>query len=367
MMQATARLLLVASIVATANADILFDNEEVVVEEVFDLKYALDSDVGLGMPNATKYYCVFRGTWNKDDHPNDYPELARFDPPLMFSHTKAYTPFLKNREANQGVEVIAEVRYNVWGSFCTHKRKLQEGFTSTFKDMIRSAGNEVHDYEETQGFYLKKKQEKNFAYLPPLTVTSKHTFISGMAGIDPSPDWFTGFYLFDTIDPYSRKFWSEFKIHSYPWDAGTDAGETYLSNDYELERQEGVRRFTPENAPNGVFVSPLGDEVLPTAEWQCILHSCPIENPDCVKEDWPPSNGCDILKFPECNSACDPKADSICEQCKRQSNSDPKELYFPNCCMAGYDPKKGPACDGSGVREVVGATSLVLSLAVMLV
>jgi len=192
---------------------------------------------------------------------------------------------------------------------------VKEGFTATFRGRLQVAGEQVYDYEEIHGFYIKKNQDKNFAYLPPLTVTTKHPFISGMAGIDPSPDWFTGFYLFDTINPFSQKNWSEFKIHSYPWDAGTDGGEGYLANDDELESLGVVRRFIPENARNGVFVSPRGDEVLPTAEWQCILHTCPLEDPDCVKADWPPSNRCDILKYPECNNACDPNVDSICEKC----------------------------------------------------
>ena len=103
------RLLVVASVCATAHADILFGNERFNVEEVFDLKYAFDSDVELGVPNATKYYCVLRGTWNKEDHPSTYPSLARFDTPLMLSYMKAYTPFLMDREASQGMKMIAEV------------------------------------------------------------------------------------------------------------------------------------------------------------------------------------------------------------------------------------------------------------------
>lgn len=60
----------------------------------------------------TKYYCVFRSTWNAENQPTEYPELARWGNPLMFSHTKQYAPYIKGRAAPYGVEQIAEVRAN---------------------------------------------------------------------------------------------------------------------------------------------------------------------------------------------------------------------------------------------------------------
>ena len=97
------------ALVSTVSADIIFENEEIKVDEVFDLKYALNSGVLKNVRNATKYYCVFRSLWTPEDHPNHYPKLARYTTPVLFSHTKQYTPFLKNREANYGLEIIAEV------------------------------------------------------------------------------------------------------------------------------------------------------------------------------------------------------------------------------------------------------------------
>ena len=107
MMKLTTLLLGLASL---ARADIDIENDLIIAEEIFDLKYALDSDNRWTIGNATKYYCVFRSLWTPEDHPNLYPELAEFASPAVFSHTKAYSPFIKNREANHGVEIIAEVR-----------------------------------------------------------------------------------------------------------------------------------------------------------------------------------------------------------------------------------------------------------------
>ncbi len=191
------------------------------------------------------------------------------------------------------------------------------------QEQLDQAGDMVHDYGEARGFYLNRKHyDLNIAYFPPVVVTDDHPYLSGIAGFDPSPDWFTGFYMMDTRDEYSGKFWSHFKVQTYPWDAGTDGGTIYEDVDHELEFPEPVHRITPENAQNKIFVSPMGDEVLPVAEFECILHVCPAEEPGCRKPDWPP------------------------ERCVRESILDPEILYYPDCCAAGREPKTGKDCAG---------------------
>jgi len=95
------------------DANIVVENELIDTKEIFDLESARDSSVyawdnnGL---NVSKYYCVFRNNWSADNHPSKYPELTRWSNPVLFSHTKQYAPFLKNKAAPYGVETIAEVR-----------------------------------------------------------------------------------------------------------------------------------------------------------------------------------------------------------------------------------------------------------------
>jgi hypothetical protein len=97
-------------LLATGRADIVVENELIKQKEIFDLEYAKPSEVWRNDANTTKYYCIFRGNWNPTKQPADFPELARFGNPMLFSHTKDFIPFLKNRAAKYGVEVIAEVR-----------------------------------------------------------------------------------------------------------------------------------------------------------------------------------------------------------------------------------------------------------------
>ena len=94
-------------------SDIILNNELIETTDVFDLQYALDSNVSAAVPASVngqaKYYCVYRNNWNKKNHPNYYPTFARIGNPMIFSHTKEYVPFLQKEQAPAAVEKIAEV------------------------------------------------------------------------------------------------------------------------------------------------------------------------------------------------------------------------------------------------------------------
>ena len=103
-------LLVAATVVAKAAADIVFENEEIKLEEIFDLDYARTGNVSIADISVTSsYYCTFRSNWNEANHPALYPGLARWGDPFMFAHTKQYFPFIKKRAAPSSVEQIAEV------------------------------------------------------------------------------------------------------------------------------------------------------------------------------------------------------------------------------------------------------------------
>jgi len=150
-------------------------------------------------------------------------------------------------------------------------------------------------------------------------------------------------------------------IRTYPWDAGTDAGDSYTAVDHELDPPQGVFRITPDNAPNGIFVSPNGKEVLPVAEWQCVLHTCDAGVPakDCHKSNWPPANGCDLLKYPGCDeSYCDPDTDSPCQACKPKEYDDGAVVFYPDCCQSNHEPMIG-SCQINEVTDMPVAATFV--------
>lgn len=194
-------------------------------------------------------------------------------------------------------------------------------------------------------FYIDQEHpEVNYVYIPPVDINFDFPFLNAIGGMSPSPDWYTGFYLFDTIDEYDRTFWDEFIIRTYPWDAGTDAGEDYTSEDRDMDPPEDVFRMFPGKAPkSGAYLSPDGTEILPVGEFQCVLHTCPVYDSQCLKPNWPPANYCDVLKYPKCATYCNPKTDDPCEACKG-NGYEPKTVYHHDCCAAGKEPRKGQSC-----------------------
>lgn len=366
-MMKTIILFLVATL---TSADIIYDNEVIKTEEIFELDYARDSDLTIydnDGRNATYYYCTFRSNWNAENHPAQFPKAARWGSALMYSHTKQYVPFLKNREAPYGVEQIAEVSGTQTKAAMKHELvhnqtfllihvnfNVQETFNDPFKKELVGEGSRVKNFTEGETFFLNQDELKeNFKHLPPLKVSAEHSYISGINGFSPSPDWFTGFYLFNTVKDEQQTFWESFMLKSFPWDAGTNDGDTYEAPSRDTDPPLPIVRIDVENTQNEIFKSPLGDKVRHLAEWECVLHTCPIEEPECVKPDWPPANGCDILRYPLCATPCDPKVDQECEQCKRKSNNEAK-VYHANCCDAGREPEDG-ICEEEANGEANGS------------
>lgn len=213
----------------------------------------------------------------------------------------------------------------------------------------------VYDITEGKGFFVDKEDpEKNYAFMPGVTVNAEYQFLSGMSAMNPSPDWYTGFYLMDVIDEYDRTYWNRIIIHTYPWDAGTDSGTTYNSIDEDMDPPGNVERIFPGNAPpGGIFISSDGD-VRPVAEWDCMLHVCPGEDEDCELENWPPANGCDLLKYPGCEAECNPE-EVRCQECKAKSKDGERQVFYKSCCQSNYEPAEGK-CDAASEGSAAPAT-----------
>jgi hypothetical protein len=239
----------------------------------------------------------------------------------------------------------------------------QTTFTDVLRKELVSAGNVVEEITEGTGFFVNKNEvNKNFVYLSPVNVSSQFPFLSAIAGMSPTPDWFTEWYLFRTFKEQANIFWDSFLIRSYPYDAGTDSGQHYTDPDHSTDPKQSITRITTANTVNGAFLDSAGDKIVYVAEWECVLQTCPIEEPNCQKEDWPPANGCDILRYPLCSTFCDPKVDTPCELCKHDQG-DVDLVFHKDCCLAGRVPNAG-ACTVEATASGVDSLSLTTAMAV---
>jgi len=231
----------------------------------------------------------------------------------MASHNKKYTMFSQspNKEASVGVQNVAEF-----------------GDTSALKEELNAAekpvtGKSVHDITMASGALFPNKQVKNIGQLE---MDISHRTISSISMIAPryahhdsyshrnhalylyyvsfssfslslflyllvpffvttskflsfsSPDWFTGISNYRPIK--DGKWLQSFTVDTYPWDAGTDSGDTYTASNSATTPKEPVYQILNDFPVNNVFVGQDGNSVLPVGKWSCIK----VEETDC-KED----------------------------------------------------------------------------------
>jgi len=114
-------LLLLLLLPNSCYGDIEVVNDLIKPDEIYDFVYSTDSTVNWREQNVTKYYCVFRNLWTKERHPHDFPKAARWTNNALYSTTKDWRPWLKNRATTVGIETIVEVRSLFVGTFSLEK------------------------------------------------------------------------------------------------------------------------------------------------------------------------------------------------------------------------------------------------------
>ncbi|CAB9522091.1 Spondin-1 [Seminavis robusta] len=222
------------------------------------------------------YQCTFRNLWTEARQPVNFPfELGRWAGPILWTHTLQFQPWVHSRGVTRGVEKLAE-----------------DGFTDVLIQEMMQQGAQVKDYQEYEQAQFFVSQT-NFVHIPPIEADFTYPYLSMMAGMQPSPDWYTGFYSYWLIDEYSRTWYDHIKIQVKPWDAGTDAGQTYTALESDLDPPLNAERFIPRNAPpGGELLDPTGETIPNVGELECFLV---VGEQDLILPD------CDWFANPCCN------------------------------------------------------------------
>lgn len=144
---------------------------------------------------------------------------------------------------------------------------------------MNDAGSDVLDQQFGPPMMLTANLS-SAVLIGPLELDSSRSYISSITMSAPSPDWYSGFYDFQPIAD-SGMWYDSFVIQTYPWDAGTDAGSTYLSDDMPIDPPLWIYQLTATTVPtSGVFLNPEGDTVLPVATWSCTVEAAPDTGDD---------------------------------------------------------------------------------------
>jgi hypothetical protein len=116
-------------------------------------------------------------------------------------------------------------------------------------------------------------------------------YLSTISMMAPSPDWFSGIESFCPRGPGG--FWFQsFEVATYPFDAGTETGDTYSINNDPESRHGPIYPLTKGTIPDSrILLDPTGTKVYPVAIWKCDLNTfeemdkSPEEEFETVKED----------------------------------------------------------------------------------
>jgi uncharacterized surface protein with fasciclin (FAS1) repeats len=158
---------------------------------------------------------------------------------------------------------------------------------------LNSLPDDIGNFVVGATTFNKDQQQQVFG---DLLVDSTKPFLSAITMIAPSPDWFSGFYDFNAIDPSTSTWFGEFVILTYPMDAGTEVGDQY-SGDNAAETPPGpITRFTVANSRStGVFLTPDETAILPVARWKCNLLTTFVDTPTPAPAIIWPSNPLNLV------------------------------------------------------------------------
>ena len=171
--------------------------------------------------DQARYRATFRATWSQATHPDRFPSNPHFSPLVGATHSLGIRFWEAGAIASGGMEQMAEL-----------------GATSPLESII---GNAI-DAGQAQSFLLGGgiNPAPGEASVE-LTVTREFPYVTLVAMIAPSPDWFVGVSAHNLFE--SGDWPLEVVVELFPYDAGTDGGDIYNAADSDTDPQEPITRI----------------------------------------------------------------------------------------------------------------------------
>ncbi|KAJ8262476.1 hypothetical protein GJAV_G00166890 [Gymnothorax javanicus] len=213
------------------------------------LAMPVEEDPDCSGDTSAKYNLSFTGLWSQTAFPKQYP---MYRPPAQWSHligvthSSDYHIWQPNEFASNGVREFSE-RGEAW----------------VLMKEVQAAG------ERIQSIYGVLSAPAIFGGTGQTSsqfeVFTRHSFLSFIMRIMPSPDWFVGV---DSLNLCEKGHWKEnVSLDLFPFDAGTDSGFTFSSPNFETIPQEKITEITSSfpNHPVNSFYYPRLKHLPPIA------------------------------------------------------------------------------------------------------
>ncbi len=171
---------------------------------------------------------TFRGTWTAARHPTEFPSGAHFSAPVGTVHAEQSVFWNSDGVAiaSDGIEQMAET-----------------GSTGTARDEIDDL---ITDGRALSGFTASGVGATGSTSIE-VTATELHHFLSLTSMIAPSPDWFLGVRNVDLCPGGAWIDRLEIDLTTV-YDAGTDAGQDFDSNNSDVTPHDPIHRVGDNGA-----------------------------------------------------------------------------------------------------------------------
>ncbi|KAM6220651.1 spondin-2 [Rhynchocyon petersi] len=198
----------------------------------------LGADSSCNARHPARYSITFTGKWSQTAFPKQYP---LFRPPAQWSsllgatHSSDYSMWRKNEYVSNGLREFAE-RGEAW---------------ALMKE-IEAAGEKI---QSVHGVFSAPAITTGMGQTSTeLEAQARHSLVSFVVRIVPSPDWFVGV---DSLDLCQGGHWRDhISIDLFPYDAGTDSGFTFSSPNFATIPQGPVTEITsssPSHPANSFY------------------------------------------------------------------------------------------------------------------
>jgi len=164
------------------------------------------------------YKVNFCLNWNNNDFPTDYPSNAHFSKLIGWSHQSENDLFAIGKIASNGIKEMAEL-----GDNSILKNELNNNIKDG-KGLNFIIGNNLNNGVGTISFNIDVNEEN-----PSVTLATM---------LAPSPDWYVAVVNVNLFE--NESFIKEKTISGLIYDAGTDSGKTFKSNNNKTIPKEPI-------------------------------------------------------------------------------------------------------------------------------
>lgn len=191
----------------------------------------------------TTYSVRFVSEWSATTHPSSFPPNPHMSPLIGGTHNASYSMWAPGETSRSGMEVMAETggTLNLESEVNSHI-----GFGNTYSVISGGGvGTSPGSVETT------------------FEIVASHPLVSLVSMVAPSPDWFVG--VRDLPLLVDGEWVDTITIELFAWDAGTDSGSSYTSDNADTNPAEPVTALV-----DGVFQVNGTVPRLGTFTFECI-------------------------------------------------------------------------------------------------